>query len=121
MLERQKFQKRFDLSLEVGGHRISLPVRKTVAENIVHQVEHGIPFRLKDEFFAKLDTLLNYSLELEFRAPTPPQVNLMLAMMEHLDLEADELVLANKEMAGSFITSNRAAFDAVCQQTEDDD
>lgn len=118
MIEKNGYHKRFNLSLEVGDQRIELPVRKVVAENIEQQIQDGVPYEFNSDFFLKLDGLLNYSLEREYQAPTPPQVNLVVAIMQNLEIEAEGHALTKKEDAGAFITRHRNAFDAACAAVE---
>ncbi len=102
---------RFNLPLTLASQTVFLPIRKHVVANAEEQIEAGIQFELKPEYIDQLDSILNYSLATEYRAPTPSQVRLVAVITRELGLEPNEHALTKKEAAGAFINKYRVMFD----------
>jgi len=109
---------RFNLPLTLASQTVFLPVRKHVVVNIEEQIDAGIQFEFKPEYVDQLDLTLNYSLESEFRAPTPSQVRLVAVIIRELGLETNEQALTKKEAAGAFIDKYRPIFDRAMADNE---
>lgn len=99
-----KFLSTHATALQLAPQPIFLPVRKQVADRIAVQAQEGISFELAANFVETLDRILNYSIDPEFRAPTPPQVRLACFIAKELGLDLEEEVLASKSLLERFIT-----------------
>ena len=96
--------------LSVSDVVVHLPVRRVVAMNIAEQVREGYSYEFPDRAWESLDQLLNFSLEREFRAPTPSQVKLASVITAKLDLTPDDGVFVKKLDTELYIDKHYSAF-----------
>jgi len=89
---------------------VCLPIRRSISKAIIRQVEAGIPFNVENELLEKLDWVLNYSLQGEFRAPTPAQVRFVYLIAKKLGLEPIADTFENKGATENFIETYHPAF-----------